>query len=27
MNQNRNDYLKENLVSNAQCQENHPTLN
>ena len=27
MNQNRNDYLKENLISNAQCQENHPTLN
>ena len=27
VNQNRNGYLKRNLASNAQCQENHPTLN
>ena len=26
MNQNRNGYMKERLVSNAQCAENHPTL-
>ena len=26
MNQNRNGYMKEALVSNAQCEVNHPTL-
>ena len=26
MNQNRNGYMKERLVSNAQCGEYHPTL-
>jgi hypothetical protein len=26
MNQNRKGYMKERLVSNAQCAENHPTL-
>ena len=26
MNQNRNGYIKETLVSNAQCEGNHPTL-
>ena len=26
MNQSRDDYMKERLVSNAQCAENHPTL-
>jgi hypothetical protein len=26
MNQNRKGYMKENLVSNAQCGEYHPTL-
>lgn len=26
MGQNRDGYWKENLVSNAQCQKNHPTL-
>ncbi len=26
MNQNRNGYMKENLVSNAQCGDYHPTL-
>ena len=26
MNQNRNGFMKENLVSNAQCGEYHPTL-
>ena len=26
MGQNRKGYMKENLVSNAQCAENHPTL-
>jgi len=26
MNQNRKGFMKERLVSNAQCAENHPTL-
>ncbi|MBT5375437.1 MAG: hypothetical protein HOL15_01330 [Nitrospinaceae bacterium] len=26
MNQNRNGYMKENLVSNSQCGDYHPTL-
>ena len=26
MNQNRNGFMKERLVSNAQCEVNHPTL-
>ena len=26
MGQNRKGYMKERLVSNAQCSENHPTL-
>jgi len=26
MNQDRNGYMKERLVSNAQCEVNHPTL-
>ena len=26
MNQNRNGFMKERLVSNAQCGEYHPTL-
>ena len=26
MNQNRNGYMKETLVSNAQREVNHPTL-
>mgnify|MGYP007026208259 CR=1 FL=1 len=26
MNQNRKGFMKENLVSNAQCGEYHPTL-
>ena len=26
MNQNRNGYMKENLVSQSQCEGNHPTI-